>query len=102
MRFDEMKDKLYEAMAEFRIYHMLSDERWELCRNKDIAALWLQWRIDHNLPLKDKRWEFDAEFHEVAIHCLGIFYQGIYVGDLKLIGPVSEALDKILPKKKRA
>jgi hypothetical protein len=93
------KDKRYAAMTAFRIYHMITREREDKLGSHNLEGLWLQWRIDHDLPLKKEQWELWFDAWEVWLHSLDIFHDGKYIGELALCGPPSPELNVLLEKK---
>jgi hypothetical protein len=92
------KDKRYAAMLAFRIHHMLTNERFDEISAVNAHHLWLRWRIDHNLPLKEEEWELHADCWVVWIESTCIFHDGKYIGELQLIGPPSPEVAALLPK----
>jgi hypothetical protein len=98
----DKSDEVYAAMTEFRIFHGLSDERLKIIDDLDLSALWLQWRVDHKLPLEKEKWNIHYNCWEVLLHCLDLWYKGKHLGEIDLAGPASSELERLLQKKKAA
>jgi hypothetical protein len=102
MKIAFSKDKVLAAIERFRIYHRLTDERASEI-NEDLAALWLQWRIDHDHPLKKDEWELHWECWQAWVESLSVWSDdGHLIGQLQLSGPPSPELAKLLEKRKAA
>jgi hypothetical protein len=93
------KDKVEAAVLRFRIHHGLTDERADEIGCVNLHHLWLRWRIDHDLPLKDEEWELHAGCWESWIESISVWSdEGNLIGHLSICKPPSPELTALLPK----